>query len=705
MPGVAARARRRARAGQPVLRRGAAELRRRARGRPADAAALRSLELPGSLHSLVLSRIDTLSEAPRRTLKVASVVGRVFRAPDAARRLSGARDRSATSARTSATLRALDLVNVDREADESYLFKHAVTQEVAYESLPFALRATLHGDVGRYIEARSEPIDRNLDLLAHHFWHSDDEERKRAVPPPRRRRRAGDLRERRRDRLLRAPRAARCRRRSAPRCCSSSARCSSSSGAGTTRAAVESTALELARAAGDDAARRVVRGRAGRGRAQAGALRRGGGAARRARRACSPASATRRGVGRVLHLAGTLAAQQGGYAEARERYEESLAIRRRLGDRKHEASLLSNLGIVAEYEGDLDRVARASTSGRSSCARSSATAGRSGPGKRSSVRRRAAGALRRGTRPASRKGCGSAARSATTGSSRSATTTSATPTAGWATTRRRAQHYAEASRPTATTTNSGRWPSCSRTSRCSRRKRASRPRRSSWSAPPTRCARRSAARAESRAKLELDRRLAEVRGRVERLRDQIRERCGFSPETQLAAASAAAVHQIRSPLDKRSGTVRRQAGIERGLRRDWTGLGWRGGSLHFVVGVSVAAVAALPPRPLQAGPELVTNGGFETPTVTPSTRTASTRTRRARPTGFGWTVTGNSIDLIGPATGSRQAGASRSTSTARRQDELAASRRHWQHKRISRTSSRSPTRQPRLRRPRRRRCT
>src|SRR5262249_33519678 len=46
-----------------------------------DAAALRALELPGSLHSLVLSRIDTLSEAPRRTLKVASVVGRAFRAP------------------------------------------------------------------------------------------------------------------------------------------------------------------------------------------------------------------------------------------------------------------------------------------------------------------------------------------------------------------------------------------------------------------------------------------------------------------------------------------------------------------------------------------------------------------------------------------------------------------------------------------------
>ena len=43
--------------------------------------ALQELQLPASLHSLILSRIDTLDESPRRTLKVASVPGRVFRAP------------------------------------------------------------------------------------------------------------------------------------------------------------------------------------------------------------------------------------------------------------------------------------------------------------------------------------------------------------------------------------------------------------------------------------------------------------------------------------------------------------------------------------------------------------------------------------------------------------------------------------------------
>ncbi|NJN83163.1 MAG: hypothetical protein HC802_13345 [Caldilineaceae bacterium] len=47
---------------------------------PFDVQAVAHLELPSSLHSLVLSRIDQLTESQKITLKVASVVGRVFQA-------------------------------------------------------------------------------------------------------------------------------------------------------------------------------------------------------------------------------------------------------------------------------------------------------------------------------------------------------------------------------------------------------------------------------------------------------------------------------------------------------------------------------------------------------------------------------------------------------------------------------------------------
>ncbi len=47
---------------------------------PRDTAALEQLDLPESLHSLIMSRIDQLVEDHKITLKVASVIGRLFKA-------------------------------------------------------------------------------------------------------------------------------------------------------------------------------------------------------------------------------------------------------------------------------------------------------------------------------------------------------------------------------------------------------------------------------------------------------------------------------------------------------------------------------------------------------------------------------------------------------------------------------------------------
>src|SRR5262249_50077707 len=57
------------------------------------------------------------------------------------------------------------------------------------------------------------------------------------------------------------------------------------------------------------------------------------------------------GRGRVLHLRGTLESQQGHPAAARAAYEESLSLRRELGDEDGVAAMLTNLALVAEDEG------------------------------------------------------------------------------------------------------------------------------------------------------------------------------------------------------------------------------------------------------------------------------------------------------------------------------------------------------------------
>ena len=318
-----------------------------------DEAALRGLSLPESLHTLVLSRVDTLSEEPRRTLKVASVVGRAFRAPalpeiypelgslDDVREHLGA-------------LRSLDLVTLDREADESYLFKHVVTQEVAYESTPYALRADLHERVGGHIEA-SEPdaVDRNLDLLAHHYWLSGNQPKRREY-------------------LVRAGDAAQANyanaaaidyfERAAPLLDGAERwRVTRSLGevrevAGDWPGAESSYRDALALAADEN----DIAAAAWTETSLADLFRKRGdydqaSEALEAARAAFATLGDKVGTGRVLQLAGTVAATRGDFETARRDLEASLEIRRELGDKAAMGALLSNLGVMAEYDGDYER--------------------------------------------------------------------------------------------------------------------------------------------------------------------------------------------------------------------------------------------------------------------------------------------------------------------------------------------------------------
>jgi len=318
---------------------------------PRDERGLGRLQLPESLHSLILSRVDTLAEAPRRTLKVASIVGRVFRAAS----LPGVYPELGTIDEVRAcldALRALDLVSLDQEAEQVYLFKHVVTQEVTYESMPFAIRSELHERVGGYIEeSQAAALDRQLDLLAHHYWLSDNLPKKREYLS-----RAGEAAQaayanaaaidyferlvpleedgERVNVLLklgkvlevvgewgRAEEIGREALALAERLHDPLA-----------RAWCETALAEVARKQGryDDATHLLE------------------------------LAADRfedleedEGVGQVLHLAGTIATQRGDYERAREHYEASLEIRERLGDRASMAGLLSNLGVIAtEQTGD-----------------------------------------------------------------------------------------------------------------------------------------------------------------------------------------------------------------------------------------------------------------------------------------------------------------------------------------------------------------
>lgn len=318
---------------------------------PNDVEALNQLDLPTSLHSLILSRIDQLTEQQKSTIKVASVIGRLFEAAW----LWGMYPELGNPEQIKQDLEALsriDLAPMDKPDPElTYIFKHIVTQEVAYESLPYATRAKLHEQLGNYIEQTySTRLDRFVNLLAFHYGRSENEAKKREYL-----RKAGEIAQKEYNNEA----AIDYYRRVLPLL-------SSAQQVSVLRKLGEVLQLVGQWKEADTTYQQalVLAGRLGDQTAQAwcqiaiGELFRLQGLYPQASEWLEKAQDTFEGlndlagVGRALHLEGTLAAQQGNLDEAQRLWTESLTIRRQLDDKASIASLLNNLAIIAEYQSD-----------------------------------------------------------------------------------------------------------------------------------------------------------------------------------------------------------------------------------------------------------------------------------------------------------------------------------------------------------------
>jgi len=125
------------------------------------------LEVPATLHAVIASRIDRLPPLAKEAIQLASVVG--VRFGDRVLRASGG-DRVADAVDH---LVAADLV-IDAAPGERregrYRFKHAVTQEVAYNTLLVRRRAELHRTVAASMErVLGDQLRDFYPALAHHY--------------------------------------------------------------------------------------------------------------------------------------------------------------------------------------------------------------------------------------------------------------------------------------------------------------------------------------------------------------------------------------------------------------------------------------------------------------------------------------------------------------------------------------------------------
>jgi class 3 adenylate cyclase/tetratricopeptide (TPR) repeat protein len=131
---------------------------------------LRAVPFPDTLQGVITSRIDRLTPQQQLALKVASVIGRLF----AFRILRDVFPLEETKAHLPddlAHLSRLDLTPLETpEPDLTYIFKHAITHEVAYHLMLAAQRQPLHQAVAEWYErCYQDDLAPFYPRLAHHW--------------------------------------------------------------------------------------------------------------------------------------------------------------------------------------------------------------------------------------------------------------------------------------------------------------------------------------------------------------------------------------------------------------------------------------------------------------------------------------------------------------------------------------------------------
>jgi predicted ATPase len=130
---------------------------------------LDALALPDTVQGVITSRIDRLAPPQQLTLKVASAIGRefVFRILRDIHPVETDKPQLPTYLDT---LERLQLTQRELEPELMYLFKHTITQDVAYNLMLFAQRRELHRVIGEWYEREyADRLPQVYPLLAHHW--------------------------------------------------------------------------------------------------------------------------------------------------------------------------------------------------------------------------------------------------------------------------------------------------------------------------------------------------------------------------------------------------------------------------------------------------------------------------------------------------------------------------------------------------------
>lgn len=131
--------------------------------------------VPDNIQGIIAARLDRVEENLKKVLQMASVIGREF----AFRILQTILGMSENLKSQMLDLQGLEFISEKNLFPElEYIFKHALTQEVAYNSLLQNRRREIHAKIGNAIEAiYPDRLEEYYELLAHHYERSNNQDK------------------------------------------------------------------------------------------------------------------------------------------------------------------------------------------------------------------------------------------------------------------------------------------------------------------------------------------------------------------------------------------------------------------------------------------------------------------------------------------------------------------------------------------------
>ncbi len=137
---------------------------------------IEALAIPSTIHDVVMARVDSLPEGAKEVLKVGAAIEREFNY-SLIKHTTGLPEEE-----------LLTFLSILKDAEilyergiypySTYIFKHALTHEVVYDSILEKQKRILHKNIGGAIEELyKEKIDENCAILAEHFIQGKDYEK------------------------------------------------------------------------------------------------------------------------------------------------------------------------------------------------------------------------------------------------------------------------------------------------------------------------------------------------------------------------------------------------------------------------------------------------------------------------------------------------------------------------------------------------